>query len=153
MLSSFFHQRYITDTGAGTMSITRGDHKHDHWGLIYGGGMLAGISQDAIIRNATNNSKSLDDLMRSLFHKYGGTSDSYSLAELEQLMTELSDTNQSEFFNTYVTGTTAIPIADYLNTLGLNATVDNTTLVLSKKEEMTPLQQVILAGFFGDIGQ
>jgi predicted metalloprotease with PDZ domain len=153
MLSSFFHQRYITDPGIGTMPLIRGDQKHDHWGLIYSGGMLAGISQDVIIRQATNNQNSLDDLMRTLFQTYGGTSDSYSLQELQQLMTELSGIDQSGFFNTHVTGSKVIPIAGHLSTLGLNASIENGTLIVSKNEEATPLQRAMLNGFFGDISK
>ncbi len=149
LLSSFFYQRYSNDEGVGTLSMTNGAEKHGHWGLIYGGGLLVGISQDVIIRNATNNTKSLDDLMRTLFNKYGGTDAGYSLKELEQLMTELSGIGQTEFFNTYVTGTKEIPIADYLNTMGLNATVENKNLVLSKKGQLSPLQKDMLLGFFG----
>jgi len=150
-LSNFFYQRYSNDNGVGKLSMINGGEKHNHWGLIYGGGMLIGISQDIIIRNATNNEKSLDDLLRGLFKKYGGTNDSYTLEELHSMMSELSGIDQTDFFNSYVIGANKIPIANYLTMAGLNAKVENGNLTISKNEHETIEQHNIINGFFGQI--
>jgi predicted metalloprotease with PDZ domain len=149
ILGSFFYQRYSSDEGVGTLSMAYGEEKHNHWGLIYGGGLFVGISQDIIIRKATNNEKSVDDLMRTLFKKYGGTNDAYTLAELRKTMSELSGIDQTDFFNTYILGVKKIPITHYLNIAGLNTTDENGNLVLSKKARITHTQQKILNGLFG----
>ncbi|MCY2686014.1 M61 family metallopeptidase [Salinimicrobium sp. TH3] len=148
-LSNFFYARYINDPGVGTLSMSKGEEKHEHWGLVYGGGMLAGIAQDMIIRNATNNEKSMDDLMRSLYFKYGNSSDAYTLEELQRSMSVLSGTDQSDFFNSYILGTNKIPIENYLPLAGLNASIENGNLILSKKEQQRPEQQRIMEGLFG----
>ena len=150
-LSNFFYQRYNDDNGVGKLSITNGEEKHDHWGLIYGGGMLVGISQDMIIRDATNNEKSIDDLMRSLFNKYGGSNDNYTLEELQNMMSELSGIEQTDFFNKYVIGTDKIPIDNYLTMAGLDAKVENGNLIILKKEQQTLEQQKIMKGLFGQL--
>ncbi len=151
ILSDFFFQRYNNDNGVGELSMTNGDLKHDHWGLIYAGGMFVGISQDIIIRNATNNNKSIDNLFRNLYKKYGGSNESYSLEELRSKMSELSGIDQTAFFNTYIIGTQKIPIANYLTMAGLSSKVENGNLIISKNDNVTPEQQNIINGLFGEI--
>ncbi len=152
-LRNFFYVRYNNDIGLGTLSMTNGEEKHEHWGLIYGGGMLAGIAQDMIIRNATNNEKSMDDLMRSLYKKYGNSNEEYSLEELQNRMSELSGSDQSNFFTTYVSGTNKIPIDNYLKFAGLDAKIQDEILIISKLENPTQEQQKIMEGLFGKLSE
>ena len=150
-LSSFFYKRYHNDQGVGRYAMADGEKKHDHWGLIYAGGMLVGMSQDLIIRNVSNNEKSIDDLMRKLFKKYGGSNNTYSLQELQELYGELSGTDPTDFFNMYILGTNEIPIEEYLRLAGLDAKIDSGQLILSKSDVITSKQQVTLEGFFGEL--
>ncbi|MDX1753860.1 MAG: hypothetical protein R3259_11770 [Salinimicrobium sediminis] len=150
-LSNFFYKRYREDEGLGEIAMANGEEKHDHWGLIYGGGMLAGIAQDLIIRDATNNAKSMDDLMRGLWNKYGNTNDHYSLEELQKLMSQLSGKDQTKFFDSYVLSTESIPIEDYLKLAGLDANTENGNLILSKKAQQTQMQRAIMKGMFGQL--
>ena len=149
MLNSFFYKRYSGDDGVGKISMTRGEEKHDHWGLIYGGGLFVAISQDMIIRKATNNKKNVDDVMKGLFQKYGGTNDSYSLEELRDLLSELSGKDQSEFFKIYVNGTTRIPIDIYLSMAGLDAKIENGALKIKKMGSVNQLEKNMTKGLFG----
>lgn len=150
-LSNFFYQRYANDDGVGNLSMTVGEKKHNHWGLIYGGGMLVGIAQDIIIRNATDNEKNVDDLMRSLYQKYGGSNDSYTLEELEIMLSELSGKEQTAFFDSYILGTDKIPIEDYLIMAGFDAQIENGKLTISQNQEQTQKQQTMIRGIFGQI--
>lgn len=152
-LNTFFYQKYITDKGTSKLSMTNGAEKHDHWGLIYSGGMFVGISQDIIIRNATSNKKSIDDLMRILFRKYGGSNANYTMEELRKTMSDLSGIDQTKFFDTYIIGTKMLPIVEYLKMAGLNAKIENENLELSKIETITPDQQNILNGILGRINK
>ena len=106
VLNNLFYQRYRSDEGLGKISMrdAAGIDKDNHWGLIYGGGLFVGMSQDMIIRRATNNEKSIDDLIRSLYAQYGGTDDTFETADVLTLASELSTQDQSEFFNQYVDG-------------------------------------------------
>jgi predicted metalloprotease with PDZ domain len=152
-LSNFFYKRYNEDNGVGKLSMSKGEEKHDHWGLIYGGGMLVGIAQDIIIRNATNNEKNIDDLMRSLYKKYGESNDNYTLDELQSMMSELSGIEQTDFFNSYILGTNRFPIDKYLIMAGLDAKLENGNLTISKKEQETQVQRGIIKGLFGQLNR
>ncbi|NVK52832.1 MAG: hypothetical protein HWD85_07840 [Flavobacteriaceae bacterium] len=148
-LSSFFYEKYVGDEGVGKLSMTNGEEKHDHWGLIYAGGMFVGMAQDILIRNNTENEKSLDDLMRFLYQKYGGTNANYTLKEIRDKLTELTGKNQSVFFDTYVNGSNKIPLEKYLNQIALQAKVKEKTLTITKKESATEQDQNILNGILG----
>lgn len=150
-LSNFFYQRYSNDPGVGELSMTDGNAKHEHWGLIYGGGMLVGIAQDILIRNATNNEKSIDDLLRHLYQQYGGTNNNYNSEELLDTMTKLSNVSQQDFYNSYILGTQKIPIDTYLNMAGLNAVIQDGQLNLSIDENASAQEKSILKGVFGAI--
>jgi len=149
VLNSLFFQRYTKDDGVGRIAMTKGEEKHDHWGLIYGGGMFVGIAQDIIIREATNNRKSLDDLMKGLFKKYGGSNKGYSLDELRARMSELSGKSQANFYRNFIVGTKELPITDYFQMAGIKVTIRDSNLVLSKKDDATARQRAMLSGMFG----
>ena len=126
-----------------------GTLKHDHWGLIYSGGLFIGISQDMIIRSSTSNQSSIDDVMRMLFKKYGGTNEGYTLSELQELMSDASGKNQSTFFKTYVQGVTKIPLDHYLKMGGFNAVEENGKLLISLKNTTDSTEKQISDGLFG----
>jgi predicted metalloprotease with PDZ domain len=149
VLNDFFYQRYITDEGTGKLSMVDGALKHDHWGLIYSGGFFIGISQDMIIRSSTVNKNSIDDVMRTLFKKYGGTNDGYTLSELKELMSETSGKDQTTFFKTYVQGVTKIPLDHYLKMGGFHAIEENGKLSVSLKKDADTTEKQISDGLFG----
>lgn len=149
VLNNFFYQRYITDTGVGKLSMTDGDQKHDHWGLIYSGGFFVGISQDMIIRSSTSNEKSIDDVMRALFKKYGGTNNGYSLEEVQKLISEASGKDQTDFFKQYVSGVQQIPLASYLQLGGFEAIEENNSIKITVKEQAPEVEKKIAKGLFG----
>lgn len=148
-LNNIFYQRYHNDDGIGKISLTQGEQKHDHWGVIYGGGLFAGISQDMIIRTSTNNEKSIDDVMRQLFKKYGGTDHTYTLEDLERLMSAASEKDQAVFFDKYIKGLQRIPMDHYLNLGGFKAEESNGTISIFTKEDRSFIEQQINNGLFG----
>ncbi len=149
-LNSIFYQRYSTDGGLGKIALTDGAEKHDHWGVIYAGGMFAGIAQDLLIRKASGNKKSLDDLMRAMFKRYGGTNDEYTLDELRRRLSDLNGGDQSAFFAKYISGSTPIPIADYLPIAGLDATITDGNLKVARSTIRNSLADRIRAGVLGN---
>ncbi len=151
VLNNFFFQRYTNDDGVGRLSMTQGTEKHDHWGLIYGGGLFVAISQDMIIRKASNNKNNLDDLMKGLFQKYGGTNEGYSLDELRESLSKLSGKDQAEFFDTYINGTKSIPIDTYLSMASLDAKIEDGALKIEKKKSANTLQEDMTKGLLGII--
>lgn len=149
VLASFFYARYSGDNGVGNLSMTHGSAKHDHWGLIYAGGLFVSIMQDIQIRQATNNKKSIDDLMKFLFTKYGGTDGRYDMAELQEVMTELNGKSQNAFFEQYVVGTKSLPLAEFLRGIGLKAQLSEGQMTIEVPEDITETQKKIIAGILG----
>lgn len=149
VLNSFFYKRYMSDPGVGNISMTQGNEKHRHWGLIYSGGMFAGMSQDLIVRSSTSNEKSLDDLMRTLFINYGGSNRSYTLEDLKDGLTQLSGADQSHFFDSYIIGHERIPLEECLRLSGLDVEMSETKLRVGRSQEETPLEREMVAGILG----
>ncbi len=149
VLNDLFYQRYHNDNGVGQLSMTQGEEKHDHWGLIYSGGFFAGIAQDMIIRSSTDNKKNLDGVMRKLFKKYGGTNNGYNLDELQFLMSQASGSDQADFFNTYIKGVERIPLSHYLQMGGFNAKEENGTISITIKKDRSSMEKQMNDGLFG----
>lgn len=150
LLNGFFYQRYSSDPGVGSLSMTQGEEKHDHWGLVYSGGLFAGISQDIIIRKATNNERSLDDLMKGLFSDLGGTNESYSLEDLQNNLEHLSGTEQAAFFETYIVGSRKIPLDKSLKNSGLHAKIEDDNLNVSRRKEESAEEDKMIRGLLGE---
>lgn len=148
MLSDFFYQRYLSDDGVGRLSMSDGNLKHDHWGLIYSGGLLVAIAQDLKIRAASGNEKSIDDLMRLMYSQFQNTN--YSLDDLEMTLSDLNGESQAEFFARYIKGTEAFPIADYIGLAGIRVVESDgrKTLVLANPADGKA--GVLRRGLYGD---
>ena len=98
----------------------------------YNKGQLLGVALDILIRDATNNRASLDDVMRRMNQQYAQRGRSYpDSAGIEEAVDEVvRDANAiagnppagdfSEFFKRYVSGTQEIPFADLLSRAGLS---------------------------------
>lgn len=130
--------------------VASGDEKHKHWGLIYGGGLFTGICQDVDIRVASQNKRSLDDLMRDYFKRLGGTDKEYTTADVRDSMAALGSSSSTDFFNKHVFGTEKIPIEQCLSKAGLNANLENGQLKIARKNKPTKSEAAIISGIFGN---
>ena len=148
LLGGFFYRQYDTDDAVGRLSITNGDLKHEHWGLIYAGGMLTAIAQDMQIRFATGNKSSLDDLMRHMFSEYGD--DSYGVGDIERVLSNLNNASQEDFFRRYVHGTERIPISQFLSLAGIETEERDGGKVFTIRGDSSPDMMQIQRGLFGD---
>lgn len=151
VMNNLFYQKYINDRGLADLALIDGEAKHDHWGIIYGGGMFAGMAQDLVIRSETQNEKSLDDVMRSLFDDFGGTDQLVTLEELKARLADYSGKDQSDFFEKYVENPSIIPISDYLNKGGMKSESANKKLTISANPKASDLEKKVLAGFLGEL--
>ena len=149
LFANFFYQRYNADDAVGRLSMTNGELKHDHWGLIYSGGMLVAIAQDLQIRAATENDRSLDDLMRYMFNEYGDST--YELADIERALGDLNNASQEAFFARHVTGTERIDISRFLALAGIEIAEENGGTVIRVREDAGPDTDEIRRGLFGAI--
>ncbi|MFI5149573.1 MAG: M61 family metallopeptidase [Bacteroidia bacterium] len=71
---------------------------------IYDEGCLAAFMTDIIIRRNTGNEKSLDDVMRILYHDYAKKGKGYTEQEYQQIVETLAGEKLDDFFNTYIYG-------------------------------------------------
>lgn len=152
VLNGLFYQRYQADSGLGELSMrdaASGFDKDNHWGLVYGGGLFAGIAIDMMIREQTSNQKSLDDIMRQLYHKHAGHDATYSTNDILAAANELSGADLSSFFETYINGSKPIPIEKYLTKAGYSVTMKDGQLLVEPEAQMTKIEKQIHEGFLG----
>jgi predicted metalloprotease with PDZ domain len=151
VLNGLFYQRYSNDEALGKRSIpdvSSGDDKHKHWGMIYGGGLFAGICGDVAIRKSSGNRRSLDDVIVGLFKDYAGTDKEYSRTELLDRLAAASDSNRG-FFEKFVYGTEPVPVAQCLSDAGLDAKVENGQLMVKRKAYESAAEKEMIDGMFG----
>lgn len=152
ILNNLFYQRYLNDPGYGTLSPSRsasGFDKDNHWGLVYGGGLFAGIAMDMEIRHSTANSTSLDDLMRAFYREFGGTENLIGQEDIVSKANQLGSTDFSDFIREHIQGPKPISLAPYLKFAGISVATAEGQLQLAHKPEKTALQAAIWEGFLG----
>jgi predicted metalloprotease with PDZ domain len=91
----------------------------------YNKGQILGVILDLAIRDATNNHKSLDDVLRAMDQDYAHAGKFYDdSAGIEQEIEKVSGNSFKDFFAKYVAGTAEIPYADFLKIAGLDVKTD-----------------------------
>lgn len=90
----------------------------------YNKGQIIGVMLDLAIRDATDNRKSLDDVMRAMDRDYAHRGRFYDdSAGIEQEVERVSGRSFKDFFAKYVAGTAEIPYDDFLRVAGLQMQV------------------------------
>lgn len=150
VLDGLLYRRYRADEGTGRISMREAvSAKDEHWGLIYGGGAFVAICQDVEIRRRTGNRKSVDDLMRAMFERFGGGTDGYDLEDVSALASSISGTDQSDFYDRHVRGSEPVPIADCLRRAGLEVGTEDGGLRISRSPDALPMETAIVDGLLG----
>ena len=152
VLNNLFYQRYTTDPGFGEKSpvaSAAGFSKDQHWGLIYGGGLFAGIAADMEIRKGSDNSRSLDDLMKELYALNGGTSKYLTNEDLIAKITAYGFEGFPEFFQNHLSGTEPISLAPFLKHAGAQVSENEGQLLIELRENRTALERSVWEGFLG----
>jgi len=85
----------------------------------YNKGELDGVLLDILIRDATGNRKSLDDVMRYMDATYAQEHRYYRAADIEAAVEHVAGRSFAEFFRNYVAGTAEIPWGEMLGRAGL----------------------------------
>ncbi len=104
----------------------------------YAKGSLIALGLDFTIRKATNNKKSLDDVMHVLWSNYGKKGIGVPERMIETIASEIAGKDLSNFFVDFLYGTKDLPLADYFNYVGIvlhsyvSDSVDNTGGVKNK---------------------
>ncbi|MFV2061819.1 MAG: M61 family metallopeptidase [Gammaproteobacteria bacterium] len=86
----------------------------------YTKGTLIAFALDLTIRAETENALSLDDIMRHLWQEYGKKKIGLKEAEIEKIISKLTNIDFTDFFNRYLYGTEDLPLADLFNNVGID---------------------------------
>lgn len=124
--------------GSGRTKQSVADSSFDAWGKYYRQdenapnaiisyytkGSLIGLALDLSIRAKTGGKKSLDDVMRALWQRYGrdfynGAGRGITPAEVEALFDEIGGARFKPFFDKYIRGTEDLPLAKMLAPFGV----------------------------------
>ena len=124
--------------GSGRTKQSVADSSFDAWGKYYRQdenapnsivsyytkGSLIGLALDLSIRAKTGGKKSLDDVMRILWQRYGrdfyqGGARGVTPAEVEAIFDEISGGRFKPFFDKYIRGTEDLPLAKMLAPFGV----------------------------------
>jgi predicted metalloprotease with PDZ domain len=85
----------------------------------YDKGELLGMLLDLEIRRHTNNAKSLDDVMRTLYKDFFKENRNYTPADFQKVCETAAGTSLEDFFARYVRGTEELPYNQVLAAAGL----------------------------------
>ena len=82
-------------------------------------GQLVTLLLDLLIRGKHNNKRSLDDVMRIMWQRFGKDEVGFSETQLRKTIAEVAEENLDDFFTRYIDTTEELPFDDYLNSFGL----------------------------------
>ena len=85
----------------------------------YSKGALAALALDLTIRKATGGEKSLDDVMRALWRRYGKTGRGVEEDGFEALASEVSGVDLGAFFDKSIRSTEDLPLEQLLSGVGV----------------------------------
>jgi predicted metalloprotease with PDZ domain len=86
----------------------------------YNKGQIVGEMLDLAIRDATDNHKSLDDVLRRMYEVYAKQGRFYDDSQgVQATSEELAGVKFDDFFRSYIAGTAEIPYDKFLNAAGL----------------------------------
>jgi predicted metalloprotease with PDZ domain len=119
----------------------------DHSISYYNKGQLVGDLLDLAIRDATDNHKSLDDVMRRMNEEYALRGKFYDDSEgVRAVVEEVSGKSFADFFSRYVSGTDEIPYNNFLAIAGLEVKVVAHRVAVDEIMKPTDRQRRILDG-------
>ena len=108
----------------GQLSIHEaGEDKSANRELVYDGGSLIAVALDLQIRSLTENRRSLDDVMKQMYQKFGLTGVPYTMNDVIRIVSRMTGADFKPFFRKYVTGTEQLPLEGYLKDAGVDAEI------------------------------
>jgi predicted metalloprotease with PDZ domain len=81
--------------------------------IIYRKGALVSMLLDFKIQEATNGTKSLNDVMKEMYRRYGGYKEKYTTSDFLEVVNSVSGTDLTDFFGKYVYGKEKLPLEEY----------------------------------------
>ena len=82
-------------------------------------GELVSFLLDLLIRSRHGNKRSLDDVMRQMWQRFGKKEIGFTPQQLKDVIESVAQTDLSDFFERYIDGTDELPFDEYLQPFGL----------------------------------
>ena len=82
-------------------------------------GQFVSLLLDLLIRKKYHNQRSLDDVMRLMWQRFGKEEIGFTPQQLKQTIEEIAEQDLSDFFYRYLETTAELPFDDYLKPFGL----------------------------------
>ncbi|MBD2343016.1 M61 family metallopeptidase [Anabaena subtropica] len=108
---------YRPDTNTGNSQVS-----------YYLKGEMVSLLLDLLIRERYRNQRSLDDVMRQMWQKFGQAEIGYTPEQLQAVIESVAGVDLTDFFARYIDGTEELPFNKYLEPFGLH-------LVTEREEE------------------
>jgi predicted metalloprotease with PDZ domain len=107
----------------------------------YDKGQILGVLLDLAIRDATDDRKSLDDVLRRMNDEYAKAGKFYNDSDgVRAAVEEVSGKSFADFFSRYVSGTDDIPYNQFLSIAGLELKLTSTPMPDLGFDESTPFE-------------
>jgi predicted metalloprotease with PDZ domain len=102
------------------IKLYRRDNNSDNSQMSYYlKGELVSLLLDLLIRDRTQNQRSLNDVIRQMWEKFGKTEIGFTENQLKEVIESVADKDLTDFFQNYLYTTQELPFNDYLEPFGL----------------------------------
>jgi predicted metalloprotease with PDZ domain len=123
--------KYLTTIGRKVQPL--GESSYDAWIKLYRRdansdnnqisyylkGELVSLLLDLLIRAKHNNKRSLDDVMRLMWQRFGQDEIGFTETQLREVISEVAEQDLTDFFSRYIETTEELPFNEYLHSFGL----------------------------------
>jgi len=86
---------------------------------VYDGGWTVAICLDLALRAGSENHRSLDEVMKLMWQRYGQTGQAYTYEDLIKAVSDVAGGDMTSFFDRYVAGTDELPFRSNLARIGV----------------------------------
>lgn len=111
------------------IKLYRRDNNSDNSQISYYlKGELVSLLLDLLIRDKQGNQRSIDDVMRQMWEKFGREEIGFTPEQLQQAIESVAGSDLSDFFARYIDGIDDLPFDEYLKPFGLRVKSDTEDL-------------------------
>ncbi|WP_298896432.1 hypothetical protein [uncultured Psychroserpens sp.] len=145
------HFRYKWGTPYDIISlIEAGSNKSEYNIAIYDAGTVTALYMDILIRTQTNNTKSLEDLLKTLYiESMNDRGKKYTIEYVIKLCSFITGEDWTDFYEKYINGTEFLPIYEMFKKAGLDVIISQSGVHIKKSKKINPLQRRIRKSIFG----
>lgn len=126
-----------------------GNQKQEQRFLVYGGGLLFGFALDIEIRQATQNQKGLDDLLKKMYEKFAVSGQKYTYKDIVEIANSLTNKDLTPFFEKYLQNPNFTDYLPYFQQVGIEANAFFEELYLAANASANEEQKAMRKSIFG----